>query len=114
MDKDIGDILDAIKSRDEQVRIKAEKELLDQAIRYGKSENPELQGKVLLGITQKLIEISANSREIIAVLPSLQTKSECAQAMGKHVKGLNLPTNITIWAVICAVVGVIAKLAGWV
>lgn len=111
----VNDTLNKIKERDADVRISAEQELLHEAasLTNGKTGCSVTQGKVLLGVATKLIEISSNTREIIAILPTLQTKQECQEAQKKHVRGFNLSTNITIITTSGFVLGFFGKLIGW-
>jgi hypothetical protein len=113
----VTDALDNINARDAEARVKAEHELLAiaESLTNGKSGCNITHGAVLLGLTKKTIEISSNCREIIKVLPTLQTKHECysAQQSACKPRGLNISTNIAILTTIGMVLGFLARLLGW-
>jgi hypothetical protein len=95
----VSEALKKIKERDAEARIKAEKELLDQArsLTNGKSGCSVTQGKVMLGLTEKVIEVSSNCRQLVELAPRLQTKDECQLVHLKPIpRGFNVSTNLTI------------------
>lgn len=114
-DVDVKQVLESIQHSDAEKRVQAENELLDAArsLTNGSANDPKVIGRVLLGLCEKMIEVSTISRSMLAVIPRLQTKAECARVHINTKKGLNLPTNISIWGAVATFAGLVGKFAGW-